>query len=110
MGLALGLVRDAEIRLPGIAGLEGGENLLEQGLVLLGAPDGQAHSLPLRIAALRRRRVLAGGEEQQRPQRQEQKHTLFHSVRPFRLISAAPPQAVGRFGAMVRPTDTVRIL
>ena len=38
--------------------------LLEQGFILLCAPDGQTYGLLLRDGALRRRRlVLAGGEE-----------------------------------------------
>ena len=62
--LALGLKGDVKIRLPGVVGLEGGEHLLEQGFILLCAPDGQTYGLLLRDGALRRRRlVLAGGEE-----------------------------------------------
>ena len=68
VGLALGVVCNAEDALGGVAGLEGGEDLLEEGLVLLRSPDRQFHGLYAASAALRRRRCLfAGGQGEQHP-------------------------------------------
>ena len=86
MGFALGLIGNAEVRLAGIAGLEGGEYLLEEGLVLLRSPYGQLHGFIGGPGGLRLRRLLlaAGGSEQQDPDGQAQSsHFLFHSVKPF---------------------------
>ena len=73
VGFALGLVGNLKAGLSSVLGLEGGENLLKEGFVLLRAPNRQGDGLIGRLAAAGRLvPAAAAGQQGQHPDRQNQ--------------------------------------